>query len=216
MASLLMVGVFALAIWLLLRARGTSSNDHPSADLSMLPERFVVFDLETTGLDCERHEIIEIGAIRVNRDSSSHDTFTTLIKPRGRVSSKITQLTGLDRATLSSDGIEIGQALTEFREFVGDLPLIAFNLDFDHAFLLEECRRANMPTFPNRFDCALKMAREAWPNLRSYKLTSLCSGAGIEVVAEHRALPDCERALRVYVAAVQQLGRCNIGAVPTR
>jgi DNA polymerase III alpha subunit (gram-positive type) len=43
-------------------------------DLSILPERFVVFDLETTGLDSAKHEIIEIGAVRVNRDFPVHDT----------------------------------------------------------------------------------------------------------------------------------------------
>jgi DNA polymerase III alpha subunit (gram-positive type) len=38
-------------------------------DISVLPEHFVVIDVETTGLDALRHEIIEIGAVQVNRDS---------------------------------------------------------------------------------------------------------------------------------------------------
>jgi len=51
--------------------------------LSSLPERFVVFDLETTGLKAGQHEIIEIGAIRVNRDSNQHETFSALVMPEG-------------------------------------------------------------------------------------------------------------------------------------
>lgn len=37
----------------------------PRMDLSLLPEQFVVVDLEMTGLDSDKHEIIEIGAVRV-------------------------------------------------------------------------------------------------------------------------------------------------------
>jgi DNA polymerase III epsilon subunit-like protein len=49
-------------------------------DLSFLPKQFVVVDIETTGLNPEKHEIIEIGAVKVNVASDNHDTFTTFIR----------------------------------------------------------------------------------------------------------------------------------------
>ena len=60
------------------------SADLSSAYLSSVPPRFVVFDLETTGLDPAQDEIIEIGAIRVNRDSNVHDTLQGFVKPLKR------------------------------------------------------------------------------------------------------------------------------------
>jgi len=80
----------AAAIWYFRRSRA-----RPKVDLTHLPERFVVFDLETTGLDPSKHEIIEIGAIRVNRDSDQHESFQALVKPAGKVPKRITELTGI-------------------------------------------------------------------------------------------------------------------------
>jgi DNA polymerase III epsilon subunit-like protein len=63
--------------------------------LSSLPERFIVLDLETTGFDHVRNEIIEIAAIRVNRDSTDHETFQALIRPQKRILKLITKITGI-------------------------------------------------------------------------------------------------------------------------
>lgn len=195
-----------LIVWLVYKVRQPNLKTPGKPDISMLPERFIVFDLETTGLRADFHEIIEIGAIRVNRDSDLHETFSTLIIPAGRMSSKITSLTGLDRKMITAEGQELAMALEEFSAFVGDLPLVAFNARFDQAFLTEACERVGRAQFRNEMICALVLARKAWPGRSTYRLSAMCSDAGIEIHSEHRALPDCERALRVYVAASQKLG----------
>jgi DNA polymerase III epsilon subunit family exonuclease len=178
-------------------------------DLSMLPERFIVFDFETTGLDPNKHEIIEIGAIRVNRDSDLHDTFSTLVIPNGRITAKITEITGIDRAMIKADGLPLAEAIDRFREFVGPVPMVAFNAKFDRAFLSAACQRVAVDQFDNRFHCALELSRKAWPGRKSYKLQAICADAGIRPQngAAHRALPDCELAMRTFIAAAQTVGR---------
>lgn len=171
----------------------------------MLPEQFVVYDLETTGLNSETHEIIEIGAIKANRDSGLHVTFQTLVMPVGRISAKISQITGLDRAALKSNGIPIKEAIENFVEFVGDLPMIAYNEQFDRGFLENACKLHGLPMFKNKSYCALKMARRAWPKRGGYKLSSLAADGGLSMTDEHRALGDCKRTLMVFVAAAQVL-----------
>jgi DNA polymerase III subunit epsilon len=109
-----MVWVVGLAVvafiwWLLAR----SKRPAVPADVSMLPERFVVFDLETTGLRSELHEIIEIGPIRVNRDAEDLQAFQTLVKPKNRVPKKITKITGITNEMVQSDGLELVEAPAE-------------------------------------------------------------------------------------------------------
>jgi len=165
-----------------------------------------VFDLETTGLDAMTHHIIEIGAIRVHRDRSTHDTFQTFVLPGGRISAKITELTGITRAMLLKDGIALDRALADFQEFVGDLPLVAFNAQFDVGFLKAACAKSSIPQFANETCCALKMARRAWPDRASYKLVDLARDGKLDLSNTHRALGDCKRTMIIYSAAATLLG----------
>jgi DNA polymerase III epsilon subunit family exonuclease len=206
-AVILLVAI--LALWLLgARLKKVAPNQEcesaAAIDLSIL-ERFVIFDFETTGLNPDSHEIIEIGAIRANRDSDMHETFQTFVIPLGRISARITEITGINREMVKRDGLPLDQALSEFRTFVGELPLIAYNADFDVGFLKSACRRVEAESFANEVCCALKMARRAWPGRRSYKLTELARDGGLSLENAHRALDDCHRTLIVYTAAARKL-----------
>ena len=158
----------------------------------------------TTGLDPERHEIIEIAAIRVNRDSIHHDTFQSLVKPKRKVPRTITEMTGITQAMLDVDGKPLEEVLREFREFVGDLRLIAYNTKFDMAFLQCAAERVGIE-FSNEVSCALTMARRAWPHRDRFKLKDISKDGGLDMSDQHRALADCKRILVVYNASVAEL-----------
>lgn len=199
MEWLVIIAIAAIVIYFLLSRR------RPQVSLAHLPERFVVFDLETTGLDPEKHEIIEIGAIRVNRDSVNHDTFQSLVKPSRKVPKKITELTGINQAMLDAEGEPIESVLREFLSFVGDLQLVSFNADFDMAFLRNAAAKQSIYV-TNPVSCALKMARRAWPGRKSYRLAELAKDGNLSSEGTHRALGDCQRALIVYTTAASKLG----------
>lgn len=200
----ILVAIVLLVVLLLLKKQ----KSRP--DLSVLPKQFVVFDLETTGLKSASHEIIEIGAIRVDRDSDEHDGFEVLIKPKKKVPKRITELTGITQEMLEKHGKPLEIALQEFVQFMGQLPLVSFNSDFDMMFLRSAIDKA-LPNhkLPNRVSCALKMARRAWPGRSSYRLADLARDGGLSPEGTHRALGDCKRALIVYTAAASRLGRCT-------
>lgn len=121
-ALILLIGIFYLS---------TSKKN----DISFLPERFVVFDLETTGLDPLKHEIIEIGAIKVDRNSTRHETFQYLITPSKKVPNRITAITGITQEMIDKEGRDPNEVLGEFITFIGDHRLVAFNANFDMSFI---------------------------------------------------------------------------------
>jgi DNA polymerase III subunit epsilon len=172
-----------------------------------LPEEFVVFDIETTGLDPKTDAIIEIGAVLVRRSQviigdKTFQSLQTLIRIDSQIPAHISSLTGISDNMLRENGVQLPEALEEFRGFVGNRRLVAYNAKFDVAFMNEAMGRYGF-TLPNPVSCALNMARCAWPERQSFKLKELARA--IDVDQEQRAVSDTVRALIVYLAAVREL-----------
>lgn len=202
---LILVIIAAVFAWAYHDAREKHPLGAPQStavDLSFLPSQFIVFDLETTGLDPDKHRIIEMAAIRVNTHGDNHDTWRTFVKIPGKVPPRITALTGITTDMLRT-GTELHQAVREFLAFAGTNRLVSFNIDFDMGFLQAAARNAGLHV-TNPTSCALKMARRAWPGRSSYKLAALARDGGL-AAQDHRALSDCQLALAVYTAAAVRL-----------
>jgi len=181
--------------------RGASAR--PST-VAPLPAEFVVVDIETTGFDPNKDQIIEIGALKMTRDSGAPAPFQTLVKANGRLPERITEITGITSQMLERDGQSIDSAMAEYLKFVGDLPLVFFNAPFDVNFLSQAASRCGYKT-RNRVSCALSMSRRAWPGQPSYTLANLARVRGISIVGSHRALKDCELTVAIYTEAVAVL-----------
>lgn len=186
----------------------TITRKSGTADLSMLPKNFVVLDLETTGLSYCQNEIIEIGALRVNLDSTTHATYQTLVKPTKKVPKRIAKLTGITQAMVEAEGLNLEEALSGLMDFIQDLPLVTFNASFDMGFLNFAAERHGI-VINNRYVCALQLARRAWPGLPSYRLTDLARRGNLSVENSHRALGDSVCAAIIFTSAASTLG-CDI------
>lgn len=182
----------------------TAIAQEPVRLSDFLPSQFVVLDLETTGLNPVTHEIIEIGAIRVTLDSQNQLAFQTFVKPAKKVPRKITSITRITQEMVESKGLPLKDALCQFKEFVGELPIVTFNAKFDMAFLHNAASKEGI-SFSNPYTCALKRARRAWPGLPSYRLVDLARMGNLSDVDTHRAVGDCTRALIVFTSATSTL-----------
>ena len=83
-----------------------------------IPNKYIAFDIETTGLDSMYDEIIEIGAIKIE-DGKEIETFSTLIKPEYEIDEFITELTGITNEMVI-DAPKINEVLPKFMDFIND------------------------------------------------------------------------------------------------
>jgi DNA polymerase III epsilon subunit family exonuclease len=164
---------------------------------------FVAFDLETTGLERDMDEIIEIGAVRV-RAGAVEARMSCLIKAEKALTPLVESLTGIDK-TMLADAREPRAGLEEFLAFAGDLPLVAHNSDFDAAFLEHALTKLGLPRLANPVFDSLLLARVAWPSLDSHRLENLVDRLGIPQQKAHRALPDAEQAALLWLKAQEKL-----------
>ena len=164
---------------------------------------FVAFDLETTGLERDSDEIIEIGAVKV-RNGQVEDRMACLIRTDRTLSPLVESLTGISPEMLAG-GKEVRAGLEEFLAFAETLPLVAHNSDFDAAFLDLAMRKLAMEPFANPVFDSLLLARIAWPTMDNHRLENLVDKLGIPPQQAHRALPDAEKAAHLWLLALDKL-----------
>lgn len=155
------------------------------------PENYVVLDLETTGLNPEADEIIEIGAIKMIGHERT-ETLNFLILTGNFIPSEISELTGITSQMVNESGIALSEALGELSLFIGNLPIVGHNIDFDKSFLHDSYARCGLPLITNRCVDTLALARRIMKDGGNYKLETLARQLGIERSNYHRSIDDCE------------------------
>ena len=86
-------------------------------EVNKLPENYTVIDIETTGLSPTMNEIIQLSALKIKNDKIV-DSFTSFVKPNGRISSFISSLTGITNDMVSA-APQIKDVLNDYVDFIG-------------------------------------------------------------------------------------------------
>jgi DNA polymerase-3 subunit epsilon len=166
--------------------------------------REVVFDTETTGLDCLAGDrLIEIGCVELLNHIPTGRTFHCYINPRRPVPYEAASVHGLtDEFLRSHPGFE--EVADAFCEFVGDSALIAHNAGFDRGFINMELGRCGRMQFEeHRFIDTLLLARRRHPNAPN-SLDALCARYAIDrsTRTKHGALIDARILAEVYLELI--------------
>jgi DNA polymerase-3 subunit epsilon len=166
--------------------------------------RFVVVDVETTGLDLNRDRLIAIGACAVeNGRVNLADSFEAVLR-QNRVSSKDNILIHGIGGEAQRDGLEPADALLRFLDFLGKSPLVAFHVTFDQTMIKRAMREYLGLEFKHPWlDLAYVMPGLLPEYARRYRALDDWSGHfRINNFARHSALADALATAQLFLCAL--------------
>lgn len=166
---------------------GCSLRDVLSATLTT---ECVFVDIETDGLLAGQNRILELGAVKWC-DGGVHEYHCLVAGSNDYVvPTDVTTLTGITKEMLNEQGISEYEALSALRTFIGDLPIVGYNIAFDMNFLTAAYRGAHKDALTNKTIDLLRFVKQEKLFLKSYKLENVLEEYGIIEKLPHRALED--------------------------
>ena len=172
-----------------------------------LDEKYVVFDIETTGFSPVTNRIIEIGAVKVEHGEIT-ERFSTFVNPQVPIPFHIEKLTSInDSMVMDADTIEV--VLPQFLKFVGDAILVAHNANFDVSFIKENAKRQGIPVDFTYVD-TVGIARALLTGQSKYTLDAVAKTLGISLENHHRAVDDAECTAEIFVKFIDMLKKDGI------
>ncbi len=171
--------------------------------------RAVLADVETTGLDPARHEIIELALVPFFYTVSGEIVgvgapFDGLRQPAGPIPAEVTKLTGIDDTMVAGRSIDPAQVSA----FAGTSLVIAHNAGFDRPFLERFCPAlANNP-----WGCSLNEVRWSDEGFESAKLAYLAMSSGF-YYDKHRAVHDCHATIKLLARRLPVSGDLALSAL---
>lgn len=170
--------------------------------LDTLPNDYTVIDIETTGLSSVRNEIIELSALKI-RNNKVSKTFTTLVKPQGKINYFISKLTGITNQMVAS-AQPIDSILDKYIEFIGNDIIIGHNVNFDINFIYDNYLKYFNKEFSNDYIDTCSMSRKIC-NLKHHKLNIVADYYNIDSSGHHRAEQDCYMTYKIYDAMKNEI-----------
>lgn len=165
---------------------------------NIMSHTFVVFDIETTGLDPETCEITEIGAVKIEHGVIK-ERFSSFVKPTVPIPMKVQLLTHITDEMVK-DAPSIENVIADFYEWTRGCVLSGYNvIDFDMKFIKKAGQKYNY-RFDNDIIDTLIVARTSKLRCSNYKLGTVVSALGLTLEGAHRAYNDAHATAQVLLA----------------
>lgn len=188
------------------------SRSSPSSD-QLKHDRWVVVDVETSGLDPDEAQLLAIAAVAVQVDWTTRklsivpgDSFEVDIRPSEVVKDKGNILVHGIGQNRQLQGESLSDALSSFITYIGQAKLLAFHAWFDKALIGRHIQLAMLPDLekglPNPWVDIERLCVASHPQIKAHSLDEWMDEFGIECAARHEAAADtfaeCEVLQRIW------------------
>ncbi|KLU65631.1 DNA polymerase III PolC-type [Desulfosporosinus acididurans] len=163
---------------------------------------YCVLDLETTGFSPVTEKITELGIMKLQAGKVI-DQFSCFVNPQKPIPARVVEVTNItDDMVRNAETIE--QVFPKMLEFIKDSVLVAHNAEFDLGFLKHNANILGYE-FDYTYLDTLSLAKEVFPDFKTYKLGRIAKNLGIKVEVAHRALDDVDTTVKVFMVMLEKL-----------
>jgi DNA polymerase-3 subunit epsilon len=161
---------------------------------------FCIVDIETNGSKIEKHQIIEIAALKI-KNMEVIDSFETLVYTK-EINPVITDITGIT-AQDTKDAPDLSTVMHQFKLFLGDAVFVAHDVKFDYTFISKSMQKVGLEPILNRSLCSLALAERTIVSYR-YALSYLNDTFHLNSnPTHHRAMSDVITTYALFKLSMQ-------------
>lgn len=168
--------------------------------------RWLIFDIETTGLDPETDRVVQIAAVCVDGGAITHE-WVALVNPGRPIPDAASAIHGITDELVSS-AAPFSAIAERLEELARGRVLMGYNASrFDAPFVRAELQRAGRPVGTRIPVDPLVWLREIdrWvKGAGRHKLEVACRRWGVPVGRAHDALSDCRATWMLFAKLVEQ------------
>ena len=163
---------------------------------------FCIVDIETNGSKLQKHQIIEIAAVKV-KNGKIIDRFESFVACE-HINPHITQITGISTKD-TTDAPSLREVMYAFRAFIADGVFVAHDVKFDYAFISGSMQQVGLLPLLNRSLCSIDLAERTIESYR-YGLKYLNDYLRLHPQAtHHRAMSDVITTYELFIRTLDAL-----------
>lgn len=171
---------------------------------------FCIVDIETNGSKIDKHQIIEIAAVKV-KNGKIIDRYESLVNCK-EINPHITEITGIT-AEDTKDAPVLKKVMYDFKTFLGDAVFVAHDVKFDYKFISLSMQKIGLAPLLNRSLCSLFLAERTIESYR-YALSYLNVSFNLNPDAvHHRAMSDVMTTYELFKLSLANLDDESIVSV---
>jgi len=161
---------------------------------------FCIVDIETNGSKLEKHQIIEIAALKI-KNGEVIGSYESLVYTK-EINPHITEITGIT-AEDTVDAPDLKTVMMEFKLFLKDAIFVAHDVKFDFNFISGSLKKVGLEPLFNRPLCSLALAERSIVSYR-YGLSYINDYLNLNPTAtHHRAMSDVITTYNLFLISLK-------------